>query len=121
MSQHAPGFYDDGHGVQRWWNGHQWTQHVDQTAVATTGSPGLQRDVLNGEIAKFAAQGWGVQHQDGHQAVLSRRIRMSVILNLIGVVLTGGLWLIYVLVRIASPRFERRVITVDHNGVPSYR
>lgn len=32
-----PGWYDDGSGHQRWWDGRQWTAHV-QTTVATTTS-----------------------------------------------------------------------------------
>jgi hypothetical protein len=26
----APGWYDDGHGALRWWDGSQWTEHVAQ-------------------------------------------------------------------------------------------
>ncbi|HAM13667.1 MAG: hypothetical protein DSY74_05125 [Actinobacteria bacterium] len=28
MSAIAPGWYDDGHGALRWWDGQQWTEHV---------------------------------------------------------------------------------------------
>ena len=28
MSNVAPGWYDDGSGRQRWWDGQQWTDHV---------------------------------------------------------------------------------------------
>lgn len=28
MSEIAPGWYDDGHGALRWWDGQQWTEHV---------------------------------------------------------------------------------------------
>ena len=28
MSATPPGWYDDGHGALRWWDGLQWTEHV---------------------------------------------------------------------------------------------
>src|SRR6478609_5072568 len=28
MSSTPPGWFDDGHGAQRWWDGTQWTEHT---------------------------------------------------------------------------------------------
>src|SRR3954447_7286553 len=28
VQQTPPGYYDDGHGSQRWWDGTQWTEQV---------------------------------------------------------------------------------------------
>lgn len=43
MSQQSPdaGWYDDpaGTGVQRWWNGTNWTQRTSDEDVVTTASP----------------------------------------------------------------------------------
>ncbi len=33
MTTTPPGWYDDGHGVQRWWDGNGWTQHVHAPAA----------------------------------------------------------------------------------------
>ncbi len=30
MTTTPPGWYDDGHGAMRWWDGSQWTEHVAQ-------------------------------------------------------------------------------------------
>lgn len=30
----APGWYDDGHGALRWWDGAQWTEHAQQLPAA---------------------------------------------------------------------------------------
>lgn len=35
MSATPPGWYDDGHGAQRWWDGAQWTEHVQHAAPAS--------------------------------------------------------------------------------------
>lgn len=33
--QQPPGWYPDGRGAMRWWDGYRWTEHVQQAAVAT--------------------------------------------------------------------------------------
>ncbi|MEI3848412.1 MULTISPECIES: DUF2510 domain-containing protein [unclassified Microbacterium] len=34
MATPPPGWYDDGHGAVRWWDGRQWTEHVASPASA---------------------------------------------------------------------------------------
>ncbi|WP_243074133.1 DUF2510 domain-containing protein [Microbacterium sp. SS28] len=40
MSSTPPGWYDDGHGARRWWNGVGWTEHVESAAPASLATPG---------------------------------------------------------------------------------
>lgn len=110
----TPGFYDDGHGQRRWWSGKEWTGHYDPDHVVTDE---VRQRNLNAAVGNWVSRGWTIEFNDGTRAVLSQRVRMSLVLNLIGVVVTGGLWLIYVLVRIASPRYARRTLTVHPNGL----
>lgn len=39
MTTTAPGWYDDGHGAMRWWDGTQWTEHVAQPDAETSAAP----------------------------------------------------------------------------------
>lgn len=75
------------------------------TPSASTGPTALQS-----QIAALVGQGFTVDHNDGTTAVLSRKKPLSIPLNLLGVVLTGGLWLVYILIRIVNPKVERRTI-----------
>lgn len=45
MSNLEPGWYDDGSGTQRWWDGGAWTEHVGQPAV-TMRAPKLRRPLI---------------------------------------------------------------------------
>lgn len=39
MTTTPPGWYDDGHGALRWWDGTQWTEHVAQPDAETSPAP----------------------------------------------------------------------------------
>ncbi|MEV4689373.1 DUF2510 domain-containing protein [Microbacterium sp. LWH3-1.2] len=39
MTTTPPGWYDDGHGAMRWWDGTQWTDHVAQPDPETSPAP----------------------------------------------------------------------------------
>ncbi|MFB7884885.1 DUF2510 domain-containing protein [Microbacterium sp. NPDC056057] len=47
MTTTPPGWYDDGHGANRWWDGTRWTEHVagaDASAAAPAALPGALAD-----------------------------------------------------------------------------
>jgi hypothetical protein len=50
MSTTAPGWYDDGSGKKRWWDGNAWTEQVQDDAAAATGS------ARDGKLAALRAQ-----------------------------------------------------------------
>lgn len=120
--QAPQGWYDDGYGRQRWWDGAQWTQHyadqrpVQQQPVQQVFDPNTQAQILNREVANYAQHGWVVQSATHNQAVLSRVKRMGWFWNTIGVIVTAGLWLIYVIYRALNRKTESLILTVAPNG-----
>ncbi|MGH3706043.1 MAG: hypothetical protein ACRDT9_15520 [Agromyces sp.] len=72
--------------------------------------------LLNAEVARYAQRGWTVQSVAAGQAVVSKNKRIGWFWNLILVLLTGGLWLIYVVYRALNRKVETVVITVDPAG-----
>ncbi len=72
--------------------------------------------ILNAEVAKYAKHGWSVETASAGQAVLSKNKRIGWFWNLILVILTGGLWLIYVVYRALNRKKITAIITVDEYG-----
>ncbi len=79
-------------------------------------SSAAQSAVLDAEIAKWAKAGWSVTSTSPGQAVLQRKKRIGWFWNLILTLLTGGLWLIVVIIRVVNRKIETRIITVDAAG-----
>lgn len=83
----------------------------------STGLTSEQRtEILNAEVARYASKGWLVNSQAGNQAVLSRKKRIGVFWNLVLSIITGGLWLIVVVIRLVNRKTQTLVLTVDANG-----
>lgn len=53
----APGWYDDGSGYQRWWNGQGWSQHVN-VQLRRVSPPAGWYDVGPGRKRWWDGQGW---------------------------------------------------------------
>lgn len=72
--------------------------------------------ILNREVAKHAQQGWTVQAVTPGQAVLGKNKRIGWFWNILLALVTGGLWLIVVLIRVINRKKNTLVITVDPYG-----
>jgi hypothetical protein len=79
-------------------------------------SEATRTQILNAEVAKYAKHGWSVETASAGQAVLSKNKRIGWFWNLILVILTGGLWLIYVVYRALNRKKITAIITVDEYG-----
>ena len=78
-------------------------------------------EVLNDEVARYARKGWTVNSVQGSQAVLSRKKKIGFWINALLALITGGLWLIVVLVRVINRKVESLIINVDAYGKVSRR
>lgn len=79
-------------------------------------TPAAPSTVLNAEIARLASQGWTVSSVSEGQAVLQRKKRIGWFWNLLLAVVTGGLWLIVVIVRLINRKVETIIITTTPDG-----
>lgn len=73
-------------------------------------APEARAAVLDAEVANLARQGWTVSSStSGTQAVLQRKKRIGWFWNIILSVLTGGIWLIVMIVRVVNRKIETQV------------
>jgi len=49
MKTTPPGWYDDGHGALRWWDGTQWTEHVAQPDAESSPAP-TEAEIVAGQL-----------------------------------------------------------------------
>ncbi|WP_130177735.1 hypothetical protein [Cryobacterium sp. SO1] len=73
-------------------------------------------ELLNYEVAQFAAEGWTVSSVAGSQAALQRTKRIRFWLNVFLTFVTRGLWLFVVALSILTRKVESPILTVDHYG-----
>ncbi|MFD4421433.1 hypothetical protein ACFWN7_08010 [Agromyces sp. NPDC058484] len=89
---------------------------TDANSAAAPVPEATRSQILNAEVAKYAKRGWTVETAAAGQAVLSKNKRIGWFWNLILVILTGGLWLIYVVYRALNRKKLTAIITVDEYG-----
>ncbi len=65
------------------------------------------------EVAKWVARGYAVETMTPTQTILSRKKKIGFFWNLVATLLTAGLWLIVIVIRIANKKTQRVVISVD--------
>lgn len=121
----VPGWYDDGAGRQRWWDGAQWTEHYapqQQVAVrAFAETPAVmsiedRRARLAMAVSQAVNYGARVESQTDTTAVLVRGGRPNHVLHLILTLVTFGFWaIVWIIVALASGE-KRQMIRVDEYG-----
>jgi hypothetical protein len=89
---------------------------TDVNAARASLPDDTRSQILNAEVARWAQRGWTVETVAAGQAVLSKNKRIGWFWNLILVIITGGLWLIYVVYRALNRKKLTAIITVDPYG-----
>jgi hypothetical protein len=122
-----PGFFSDATGRRRWWDGTAWTEHVDEADLATAPDgrlldAGQRRAILDRAVTTYVGHGYRVESNTGVQAVITKRQRVNVLLNVALVVVTGGVWLVFLALRLLNWPVDRVVLTVQPTGelVPEF-
>lgn len=72
--------------------------------------------MLDRAVARYAQHGYTVTCNDGRQAVVVKRQRVNVPLNLALTIVTGGFWLVVLALRLLNWPTDRAVLTVDAAG-----
>ena len=76
-----------------------------------------QAAILNAEVARLATEGWTVNSVSGGQGILQRKKRIGWFWNTLLVIITAGLWLIVIVIRVVNRKIETRIVTVDQFGI----
>lgn len=112
----TPGWYDDGSGRQRWFDGQQWTEHYAPQAVAAPTQLAPRPAAMSQAVAGYVRSGWRVESQGDGYAVVVFGKRPNHILHLILTLVTFGLWAIVWVIVAASSKETRRTLQVDGYG-----
>jgi hypothetical protein len=83
--------------------------------------PAAREAALASALADYSRKGWQVTSTTPGQAILQRKKRIGWFWNLVLTLVTGGLWLIVVIVRLVNRKTETRVLVVDAFGKVSER
>lgn len=78
--------------------------------------PASRDAVLQAEVARAVRDGYTVQSVGAGQAVLTKAKRMGLLLNVLLLIVTGGLWVIYIIYRALNRKRRTLIITVDAYG-----
>jgi hypothetical protein len=90
---------------------------TDITALTTE----QRSDILNREVARWVSNGWGTESVASTQAVLFKKRKARILLNLVLTVITGGLWGIVWIVLAVRGGGKRQVIFVNETGAVERR
>ncbi|QOI66969.1 membrane protein [Microbacterium phage GardenState] len=88
---------------------------INTTAPAVTVD--ARRSALTKALGKYRSQGYAIELSgDGLQATLTRKAKLGTFWNVALSILTGGLWLIVIAIRLANRKTESVVLYVDELG-----
>jgi hypothetical protein len=90
-------------------------------APTPTKSESERSAILSRVVADHVKKGWATETVSNTQAVLVKVKRIGWFWNLILVIITGGLWLIYIIYRALNRKTTRKVLFVNELGIVEER
>lgn len=111
----SAGYFTDPGGRRRWWTGSRWTESALDPGDALSEAERVA--ILDRAVATYVGHGYTVESNTGWQAVVSRRQQVNVPLSLAMFILTGGVWLVVLGLRLLNWPRDRVVLAVDERGV----
>ena len=76
-----------------------------------------RREILDDAVAVYVRHGYSVALSSPHRAVVQRPQQVKVLLSLGLTLITGGVWLVVLALRMLNRPVDRVVLTVDEWGV----
>ena len=73
--------------------------------------------ILDRAVATYVGHGYTVESNTGWQAVVSKRQEVNVPISLAMFIVTGGIWLVVLGLRLLNWPKDRVVLVVDERGV----
>ncbi|MBI5161490.1 MAG: hypothetical protein HY996_08795 [Micrococcales bacterium] len=77
--------------------------------------PSVHRGIRR-EVARLVFEGWTVDERLDDLVVLSRRVPVPVWFNVLLLIVTAGVWIVFVLLQVLFPVVERCVVWLDAEG-----
>lgn len=94
------------------------TEHRDGSTTADGRvAEDRRRAILDDAVAAYVRHGYSVALASPHRAVVQRPQQVKVMLNLGLTLITGGVWLVILALRLLNRPVDRVVLTVDEWGV----
>ncbi|MDQ0735319.1 hypothetical protein [Arthrobacter agilis] len=72
---------------------------------------------LDAAVADYVRRGYAVESRTNTQAVMAKKRRIGWFWNILLSIVTGGLWLIVVIVRLINRKVDRVVLNADPTGM----
>lgn len=97
-------------------------EHRDETSSSAAPADGRvpdsrRRAILDDAVAAYVRHGYSVALASPHRAVVQRPQQVKVMLSLGLTLITGGVWLVILALRLLNRPVDRVVLTVDEWGV----
>lgn len=116
-----PGWYDDGSGTYRWWDGTQWTEHVWSNADASAHTIVYPDDVSPASAGTQAGGGIPVQQQPSlYQPIPRRRgLPVGVVIGIVAGTVVVAVAVVAMIVAVLGPATPQIAVATNSSSTAS--